>query len=198
MLQSKRTRLRVAPAAPLLWAAFVLLSKPQMLLALLTAAVPHELGHYLALRRFGDSVSELRITALGVEMQMSGRLSYGGEWLATAAGPFVNLLLAVVFGALGRLWEGAYLYAGVNLILGLFNLLPIAPLDGGSLLWIAAAWCTEPYTADRVTGWAGLTAAFALLGLTAVLIFRFHGGFFLLWTALGLTFAALRQKGLVK
>lgn len=198
MLLTERTRLHIEPAAPLLWAAFILLAKPQMLLALLTAALPHELGHYLVLRHYGGRVAQVRITALGAEMLTAGRLSYGAEWLSTAAGPLVNLLLALLFGLLGRLWDGTYLYAGVNLLLGLFNLLPVAPLDGGSLLWIAAAWCSEPYTADRVTGWAGLITAFALLGLTAVLIWRFRGGFFLLWTALGLTFAALRQKGLVK
>lgn len=198
MLPTERTRLRVEPAALLLWAAFICLSDLQMLFALLLSAIPHELGHYLVLRHYGGRVERLHITALGAEMQMSGRLSYGAELLATLAGPLTNLLLAIPLGLLGQWWETAYLFAGVQLVLGAFNLMPILPLDGGSILWIAVAWCTEPYTADRAAGNIGMILSLTLLALAVVLLCRFGGSIFPLWAALGLTFTALRQKGLVK
>ena len=179
MSRSKRTAIHVSPTAPLLLALFVMVSSPLLLAALLLAAVLHELGHYWMLRRLHARVTALRITALGAEMQVAGRLSYGGELLAAAAGPVTNLLLALPLAYGGRLWEVLYLFAGAQLVLGVFNLLPILPLDGGSVLWNLLAWLTEPYTADRVTGIISFGMA-ALLTLAAAAALRKGGSPFLL------------------
>ena len=37
-------------------------------------------------------------------------------------------------------------------VLGCFNLLPILPLDGGRMLWLALCWRTDPFLADRMAG----------------------------------------------
>ena len=92
-------------------------------------------------------------------MQVAGRMSYGGELLAAAAGPAVNLLLAAALGLLGRWWEPLYLLAGAQAVLGCFNLLPILPLDGGRMLWLALCWGTDPFLADRVAQAVSLAAA---------------------------------------
>ena len=141
-------RLRISPGVPLLLAAFVWLASPLLLGAILSAAVCHELGHWLVLRRVGGRIQRLHITVFGAEMQVDDRrISYGGELLTAAAGPVSNLLLAAALGLLGRWWEPMYLFAGAQLVLGAFNLLPALPLDGGRILWLALAWLTEPYTA---------------------------------------------------
>ena len=75
----------MSPGAPALLAVFVWLSSPEVLGAVLLAALCHELGHYAALRRQGGWVRAVRISALGAEMQVAGRMSYGGELLAAAA-----------------------------------------------------------------------------------------------------------------
>lgn len=49
----------------------------------------------------------------------------------------MNLVLAAALGLLGRWWEPLYLLAGAQAVLGCFNLLPILPLDGGRMLWLA-------------------------------------------------------------
>ena len=179
MSRRNRTAISVSPTAPLLLALFVMLSSPLLLSALLLAALCHELGHYGMLRRLRARISAVRITALGAEMQVAGRLSYGGELLAAAAGPVTNLLLALPLAYGGRLWEVLYLFAGAQLVLGVFNLLPILPLDGGSVLWNLLAWLTEPYTADRVTGIISFGMA-ALLTLAAAAALRKGGSPFLL------------------
>ena len=155
-------RLRISPGVPLLLAAFVWLASPLLLGAILSAAVCHELGHWLVLRRVGGRIQRLHITVFGAEMQVDDRrISYGGELLAAAAGPLSNLLLAAALGLLGRWWEPMYLFAGAQLVLGAFNLLPALPLDGGRILWLALAWLTEPYTAQRVLSAAGGQPLFA-------------------------------------
>ncbi len=192
--------MQVSPALPVLLAAFALLASPPVLAAVLTAAACHELGHYAALRRCGGRVESLRLTALGAVMDVgsTARLSYGREMGIVLAGPGANLLLAAGLAALGRRWEAAWLPAGAHLVLGVFNLLPIRPLDGGRLLWLAAAWLTEPFTADRAAAAVGLVCAAALSLCGVLLTCRTGGRPFLLIGALGLLGANLREMGLVK
>ena len=197
MSHNDPAKIIVSPTVPLLLALFVLLSSPLLLGALLLAALTHELGHCAMLRWLRARVTAVRITALGAEMRIEGRLSYGGEILAAAAGPAVNLLLAPLLAYGGRLWEMLYLFAGTQLVLGLFNLLPILPLDGGSMLWNLLAWITEPYTADRVMTAIGFGTA-AVLTLAAIWAAWQGGGFFFLLAALGLLWQPLGQIGVAK
>ena len=130
-------------------------------------------------------------------MKTSGEMSYGQEWLATAAGPVSNLLLAVVIAAFGRRWEPAYLFAGAQAVLGVFNLLPIAPLDGSVLLWILLAVASDPYAADRWRRRVGAAAALVLWIGCGVLLVK-CGSFFPLLAAFPLLYRTMREIGLVK
>ena len=69
-----------------------------------------------------------------------------GELLIALAGPFSNILIAIIFSLIIR---GALLYGGsvgpfveisayivlINLILAIFNLIPLPPLDGSKILF---------------------------------------------------------------
>jgi len=67
-----------------------------------------------------------------------------GEALVAAAGPAVNILLAVIFAIIIRLADPLGLSASfvglasyivyINLLLALFNMLPFPPLDGSKIL----------------------------------------------------------------
>ena len=111
-------------------------------LLVLSAALLHELGHILALRLSGAGICWLRISVLGAIMETRGNLSYGQELLCLLAGPGANLLAAVLFGALDC--DGL---AGANAVLCLFNLLPVFPLDGGTVLYLLLSWLAGPQAA---------------------------------------------------
>ncbi|MCD8376467.1 MAG: peptidase M50 [Oscillospiraceae bacterium] len=151
------------------------------------ACALHELGHWLAIRRLGGRVYRLRLTLVGAEMSLNPRypLSYWREALAALAGPAASLLCA----ALAARW-GLYLFAGVNLCYGLFNLLPIYPLDGGrSLLCLLSNFGLTG--AERAAHWTSVVCSGLLLGLGWTAWSRW-GNPTLLCAALWLAIRALR------
>lgn len=132
-------KLYVSGGFGVLLAVLLFLDSGILLWALLACAL-HELGHYTAIRFLGGEMQRLSLTVVGAEMLPARQklFSYGEEFVIVLAGPLVSLLTAMAAGALARSgWgEGCYLFCGLNLLLGLFNLLPILPLDGGRLLHI--------------------------------------------------------------
>lgn len=127
----------------------------------LCAAAAHELGHLVAIRAAGGQVSRLRLTAAGAELRLEGTLSYTRELLCALAGPLVNLTLAFAAARLG-----AVVFAGLNLALGFFNLLPVSALDGGRVLSCLTALLFGPERARQLLLCtdAALTAALLACG----------------------------------
>lgn len=102
----------------------------------------HELGHCLVALRFGLPVRRVRLFLLGgiTEITRTPRTA-GREGLIAAAGPAVSLTLAGCAGvgwlALqphGAVWLLVAQTCVANLAVGVFNLLPGLPLDGGRML----------------------------------------------------------------
>lgn len=112
------------------------------------ACAAHELGHWCAVRLLGGRVSELRLTAVGAEMRFQGGLTYVGEILCAASGPAVNLALAL-WSARWRT-EWAFVFSGINLTLGCFNLMPVCGLDGGRILHSLLTCAFGPHRAEQL------------------------------------------------
>ena len=192
MSRSPDVTVCVRPSALLTPALFLLLTDtPILLAALLPAALLHELAHYAVLRLCGVRTARFTLTGLGASLYVPElhRLSYGAELLSAAAGPLMNLLLWVLLSLTGR--EELTLFAGAQMVLGVLNLLPVRPMDGGRILWLATAYLTEPYAADRVAAAVGLAASSALLALCLWLVLTTGSGLFLLLGALWLAYRSL-------
>ena len=184
MCRSNKLTVRVRPSALLVPALFLLLTDtPALLAALLLAALLHELAHYAVLRLFGIRAACFTLTGLGASLYVPElhRLSYGAELLSAAAGPLMNLLL----------WVLLSLFAGAQMVLGVLNLLPVRPMDGGRILWLLTAYLTEPYTADRAAAAVGLAVSSGLFLLCLWLVLTTGSGLFLLLGALWLTYRSL-------
>lgn len=121
-------------------------------LGLFALVTMHEFGHALACRQVGGRAERIVLWPLGGIAFVSPPPRAGAMLWSIAAGPMVNLLLLPILTyaqhAAGRAgWVNtnvdAYLVLlwlwRINLMLLLFNLLPIYPLDGGqivrALLW---------------------------------------------------------------
>lgn len=187
-----RPRLEASPGFLLLLGALYWLDEGVGLLpwGLLACAV-HELGHVAAARCFGGRVERLSLTAVGAELSFSYRapLTYGRDSLVALAGPGANLLLGGLF-----YWQGRHLPAVLSLGLGVFNLLPILPLDGGRVLYGLLAERLDPDWADRLlTAFAGcLVGVLAGVGTIAAV---HYANVSLLLTALWLLAGVIRHGG---
>ncbi|WP_370948944.1 site-2 protease family protein [Amycolatopsis sp. cg5] len=120
------------------------------------SVLAHELGHCLVALRLGIPVRRLRLFLLGgvSEVARTPRKP-GQEGLVAAAGPIVSLglgafcavlMLAVPSG--GSAWLLVAECAVANFAVGVFNLLPGLPLDGGRMLR-AGVWAI---TGKRANG----------------------------------------------
>jgi len=102
------------------------------LLFLLSAGL-HECGHVIAMRMLGIPIRGFHVLGGGAVLRcdMQG-VSYTRELLTAAAGPAVNLLLALVFSCVpdGMAGDGVLL----NLMLAGYNLLPLSGNDGAVML----------------------------------------------------------------
>ena len=161
------TRAQITPGFWLL-CALIWAMEPGLLLPTALAATCHELGHCAALKLTGNGVARLRLSALGAELTPRRPLSYSQQLPVALAGPAVSFLCAF----LAAKW-GFFLFAGLSLALGIFNLLPIAPLDGGRAFWSLCA-LTLPAPLDRgVPRWLAVVVAGLTLGAAMVIFFRF-------------------------
>jgi Zn-dependent protease/CBS domain-containing protein len=176
------------------------------MLALFTCVVLHELGHSLVAQRYGIPVREIILLPLG-GIALLGRNATKPlqELLIAAAGPLVNVGIALVLALVGaglldviRFDSRALqdlsgspslgtalnwlLYANVSLVL--FNLIPAFPLDGGrilrALLWMGFG----VRRADQIASFLGQAIAIVLgvygitsgnLILALIAVFVFFG-----------------------
>lgn len=131
----------------------------------LAACAAHELGHIAAIRLLGGTIKEIRLTAIGAELVLAGPLAYWQEGLSALAGPGINLLLALAS------CHFTLTFAGLNLALALFNLLPVGRLDGGRAVYCTLALLAGPGAADRAGRWLDClcTAGVAVAGLLLML-----------------------------
>lgn len=120
----------------------VMMVWPQLALALpilFGCVLLHELGHSLVAQRFGIRVLDITLWPLGGMARMSTipeepRI----EALIAISGPAVNFALAALALPLllvtGPMIGLVHFFVAVNLLMGVFNLLPAFPMDGGRLL----------------------------------------------------------------
>lgn len=189
----RRPELRISAGFWLLIAWFGLINGWDLLLVVLLSAAFHELGHCVVLLLLGARIRCLQVGVCGavLETDSGSTLSYGGELAVLLAGPGMNFLCAILALALDG-WNGA-LFAGVNLLLCAFNLIPLQPLDGGRILFLLISWLFGPSAGERISGIIGTVVGMALAGMIFLLMWRSGGSLWLLPAFCGVLGAVWRE-----
>lgn len=173
------------------------------MLGLFASLILHELAHSLVARRHGLGIGGITLFLFGGVAELSEEpANPASEFWIAIAGPAMSLTLALSFGLGAAILPNAaaitvlagYL-AAVNLMLGLFNLLPAFPLDGGRVL---RAWLWQGsgdlLSATRKASAAGTALAVALMGL-GIFLAMSGGGIGAVWLALIGFFVLTASRG---
>lgn len=157
---------------PLLWGLAVAV-------ALFLSVLVHELAHSIYARRHGATVRDITLFMIGGVSQISEPPRTGREEAVMAlVGPLTSLVLGGAFWLAFRALEPtgwfdgrfvAFQLAVLNLGLGLFNLLPAFPMDGGRVLRGLAAdrWGMVPATRFAAKAGRLFAILFAVAGFLA-------------------------------
>jgi Zn-dependent protease len=172
-----------------------------LVLTLFACVVLHELGHALVARHFGVRTRDITLYPIGGVARLESIPERPREELMiAAAGPLTNFVIAAVLSIfvawprpqevsiLGSNFWGTVLY--LNISIGLFNLLPAFPMDGGRMLRAVLALRMDYRRATQIAANAGMALAI-LLGVTALVT----GSVMPLFIA-GFVFIAARQEAL--
>ena len=147
-------------------------------LALFVIVLLHEFGHALACRSVGGEAKRIVLWPLGGVAYVSPPPRPGATLWSIVAGPLVNVALLPVLLGIGYALRAAGVYqtvpeihelvraiAYINIILLIFNILPIYPLDGGKILW-SLLWFVlgraRALMAATVIGLIGIAGVFLL------------------------------------
>jgi Zn-dependent protease len=159
-----------------------------IVLSVFFCVILHEFGHALAARKFGVKTFDIMMTPIGgiarLERMPEGR---GQEFWVAIAGPAVNFLIV------GLIWLGymaikrevlpifsidfwnfereADNYFKIILLangyLGVFNLLPAFPMDGGRMLRSLLSLKLDRTKATQIASYTGQAIALIMFGLGA-------------------------------
>ncbi len=129
----------------------------------LFAVFIHESGHLLAMWAADCQPKAIRLIPTSVQIVRGFSPKKCGEIAITVCGPAANL---VIFGVLFVNYfvfksEQSLIFAILNLVIAVFNLMPVSGLDGGTLLTAIIAHFTDIYKAERIV--RIVTAVFAFI-----------------------------------
>jgi Zn-dependent protease/CBS domain-containing protein len=149
----------------------------------LASLLAHELAHSIVATRRGVKVEGITLWLFGGVSRFRGESSSPGSqaWI-TFVGPLTSLLLGAVFllaaavvggGANSALLSASLAWLGyINILLGVFNLLPAFPLDGGrilqSLIWRGTG---DRLRATRIAARIGMAFAFLFIAYGLITFF---------------------------
>lgn len=115
------------------------LNSPSNVLVTVISSLLHEMGHLLIMTSVGNKPQVVRfeITGMNIIRQPDLKISTKNEVIIALGGPLINLICFFISVIILCFYENETIltFGCINLILMIFNLLPIKKLDGGMALY---------------------------------------------------------------
>ena len=115
----------------------IIFNKFFLLLNYLSALVLHELSHLLVAKHRGYKLKEIRLDLCGLSVSTDQEILTEDNFAVNIAGPIGNLIICILclalFFVLPAVYNPLKTFCFSNLVLAVFNLIPVYPLDGGKI-----------------------------------------------------------------
>lgn len=173
---------------------FIITKQIEMYALVMVFALIHELGHLLCGIILGFQPQNLRILPMGFAVEFriktedyqhkigKSNLLTIKKLIITIAGPLTNLIIIVVANLLS--WNQNIIYA--NMIIFLWNMIPVYPLDGGRMVKNIAKIAVGNPIANRVTNQISNSFAVIVTACASIAIYKYQNiaillGVIVLW-----------------
>ena len=166
-----------------IWIVFLIISKTPFIIPLLCAVILHEFGHLLCALILKIKIKRFDLSLLGARIKTHNTLSYKDELLFALGGPLMGLLgFALTFKIAMTNFDIPFYqsflfpFSILSLCLSIFNLLPLASLDGGRILKCILYLVFELDTADRIIKIASFITLLSLWMLSVYMMLKISNG----------------------
>ena len=139
-----------------------------LFLSLLSAILLHESGHLFALMLFRARIVTFRLSFFGITLCHTPLPSPFASFLVAGFGPLFSILGYIV----SQYSVELHTFSLISLMLGLFNLLPIATLDGEKICKTLLSLLLSPTRAELCA---------TLISYTVLFCLWLIGGYLVLW-----------------
>lgn len=178
--------------------AIILLDSSQTVMLGCFSALMHELGHLFFMWRFNSFPKEIKISLFDIAIIDHKKFNrpLHQELLITLGGVMMNLIFGSVCFVLYLVFKYNFLIilAGTNILLLVYNLLPVDTLDGGQALYLILSSKLSEKATERVMLILSLIILFPCTVLGFLLLLQSKYNFTLLLTSLYLIAVILLKK----
>lgn len=181
-------KLKIEPSFWAMTCLAIVLNKEYSYAVLLAAAFIHEIGHLICILVFGGKAEQITAKMGGFDISYSGANSYRSDALIALSGPFANFAAAMLTSLV--LPEKGDCFTGFNIMLCLFNLIPIYPLDGGKAVCALFEWIS-PMSGEKLYSMFSASLAMVLFSISVGACFENLSA---LWSAVIFGSILLSQK----
>lgn len=162
-------RIYVSPIMLVMAVYFVAVGMAYEFVCSLAAVLLHECAHAKTAKKLGYELNVIKLMPYGAALSGNDDLLRPKHEVSIAlAGPLFNLVLAVVFAALWWLVPASYVFTEAfcmcNMYIGVFNMLPVYPLDGGRVALAALSVKLDRKRAYKITRIVSFVTGVAAVG----------------------------------
>ena len=143
---------------------------------LLLAVTLHELGHILCAKILKIKISKLVLSPLGARLEIEDDVSYKNEFLIALSGPALGLVGFFLASTLIKKIPSVSSFAFISLALSIFNLLPLASLDGGRAAFCLLALALNIEISEKIMQFLSFFTLFAIWLFSVYVMLKFSSG----------------------
>lgn len=165
---------------------------------LMLFALIHELAHMCAGLSLKLKPKALEVQAFGISIVFESFENLEkNKIIIASAGPFINILIAILFSFIHI--KASSIIVNTNVLLAILNLVPIYPLDGGRILHAIICLKNGKKIADEVVYKTSNALVIVMTALSSILILVYKNiGLFLIITYLWVIVLKENKRYLLK